>query len=98
MIFSANLRATGLLLLGDEHQAHAPLADLFHQLVRADERAGPLGDRRVAGGRVNGGRPVHERAGLAQVRQQGLNLGSQARVAAAGSVEVGGALCRGIDL
>ena len=34
-------------LLGHEHDAHAPFADLLQQLVRADDRAGPLGRSRL---------------------------------------------------
>ena len=48
MIFSATLRRTGLLLLGDVDDAHAPLADLLQQLVRADPPTWPLGRRRRA--------------------------------------------------
>ena len=33
------------LLLGQEHHAKAPFADLLQQLVRADDRAGALCDR-----------------------------------------------------
>ena len=40
-----HLAADGLLLLGDEDQADAALADLLHQLVGADHRAGPFLDR-----------------------------------------------------
>ena len=35
--------ADGLLLLGHVDHAHAALADLLQQLVRADDRAGPFG-------------------------------------------------------
>ena len=50
MILSATLRRTGCLLLGDEHEAHAALADLLHQLVRPDHGAGTLVDPRWPGG------------------------------------------------
>jgi hypothetical protein len=46
----------GLLLLGDEDQSHAALADLFQQLVRANHRAGPLADRIIDGGDELGSR------------------------------------------
>ena len=49
-----DLAADGLLLLGHVDDAHAPLADLLEQLVRADPRAGPLGD----GPAVAAGPPV----------------------------------------
>ena len=35
-----HLAANGVLLLGDEDQAHPALADLLHELVGADDRAG----------------------------------------------------------
>ena len=35
-----DLAANRLLLLGDENQPHAALANLLHELVRADDRAG----------------------------------------------------------
>ena len=38
-----DLAAHGLGLLGDVDDAHAPLADLLHQLVGADDRAGAFG-------------------------------------------------------
>ena len=42
MIFRATLRRTGCCLLGHEDDAEAAFADLLQQLVRADDRAGPL--------------------------------------------------------
>ena len=45
MTFRATLRRTGCGLLGDVDDAHAPLADLLHQLVGADDRAGAFGLR-----------------------------------------------------
>jgi len=47
--------ADGVRLLGHEDDAHAPLADLFEQLVRPDDRAGMLGDLGRVDGDVNGG-------------------------------------------
>ena len=41
-----DLAADRLRLLGHVDHAHAALADLLQQLVRADDRAGALGDRR----------------------------------------------------
>ena len=51
MTFRATWRRTGLLLLGHVDRAHAPLADLLEQLVRADDRTGALRARpRGSGG------------------------------------------------
>ena len=44
-------RLTGLLLFGQEHGAHAPLAQLLQQLVRAELVAGTLGRPQVSRGR-----------------------------------------------
>jgi plasmid stabilization system protein ParE len=40
-------------LLGHVDRAHAPLADRLEQLVRTDDRAGPLGDRSQGSGRTS---------------------------------------------
>ena len=50
MTLSATLRLDRLGLLGHVDDAHAPFADLLQQLVRADLRAGLLGERLVDGG------------------------------------------------
>ncbi len=75
-----DLAAHGMLLLGDEHEAHAPLADLLHQLVGADHRAGSFGDCLVILGRIRGKRPAHECAGFAVIPEQAFDLGPQASV------------------
>ena len=93
-----DLAAHGLLLLGDEHQAHAPLADLLHQLVGADHRAGPLGDLLVVLGRFSGHRPAHEFASDTVILDQGLDLGPQAGVGSARLVEIRGPGRRRRDL
>ena len=41
-----HLAAHGLRLLGHVDDAHAPFADLFQQLVGADDRAGAFGEGR----------------------------------------------------
>jgi hypothetical protein len=51
-----------LLLLGDEDQPHAAFANLFQQLVRPDDRAGPLADRVIDGGNEFAGRFVQKTA------------------------------------
>jgi hypothetical protein len=48
--FQRHLASNRLRLLGHEHHAEAPLADLLEQLVRADDRAGTLGHWLVDGG------------------------------------------------
>ncbi len=45
MIFSATVALNRLGLLGHEDDAHAAFADLFKQLVGADDRAGTFADR-----------------------------------------------------
>ena len=57
-----DLAAHGMLLLGHEDQAHAPLADLLHQLVGADHRAGSFGDPIEVLGRISGRGLAHESA------------------------------------
>ena len=55
MTFRATLRRTGCGLLGHVDGAHAPLADLLQQLVRADRRTGALRARpRSAGPHLSG--------------------------------------------
>src|SRR5436190_19379953 len=55
----------GLMLLGDEHQAHAAFADLFHELVRANNRPKTLRDRPVVvGSGTRSGRFLQETAGV----------------------------------
>ena len=54
--FQGHRAADGMLLLGDEDQSHAALADLFHQLVRPNGRAGTLGKDRLIDGHDRIGR------------------------------------------
>jgi len=42
-----DLAAHGLVLLGDEDQAHAAFADLLQELVGADHRAGLFDEQRL---------------------------------------------------
>src|SRR5262249_33353046 len=64
-----------LLLLGQEDDAEAALADLLQQLVRTDHRAGTLADEIVNGRDWRGGvqKSLWSPVGL----QQGLNLTAQ---------------------
>ena len=88
MTFRATLRRTGCSLLGDVDDAHAPLADLLHQLVGADDRAGPLHDEFVDGCTGLGGRG-HVEALLAAVGpEKFLDPLPQRGVLAAGLVQV----------
>ena len=59
-------------LLGHEDDAHAAFADLLQQLVRADDRAGALGDGRlmVDGGIAANGRLLQEAARLGMRAEQ----------------------------
>ena len=105
-----DLALHGLGLLGHVDGAHAALADLLQQLVRADHRAGALGDRQLDGGanthlgpNSRGGRcgshvVVPEKApDLGVRRQESIHAAAQFGVGAAGLVQVGGTLGR-IDL
>ena len=92
MIFSATLRRTGRCLLGHVDDAHAPLADLFQQLVRADDRAGALGERRQVVGRGGAGLDrgrLQEALLLLVDLEQGVQPVSQPAILAADLVEVG---------
>ena len=80
-----------LLLLGDEDQAHTAFADLLHELVRADDRAGPFGDRRFIDGRTKSRGAMFEKAvaGLVGLEQP-LDPLAQRPIFGARLVEVGG--------
>ena len=52
MILSATRAADRLGLLGHVDDAHAPLADLLEELVRADDGTGAFVDRLKIGGRI----------------------------------------------
>ena len=60
--FEGYLAPDWVLLLGHEHQSRAALADLLHELVRAEDRAGSFGNRLVVGRRLTGSRAAHEAA------------------------------------
>jgi hypothetical protein len=83
-----DLAADGLGLLGHVDDAHAAFADLFEQLVGADDGTGPLGDRRQAHFR-----PailpelIKQPGGLRMAFQQDLDLAPQGGIARAGLVQ-----------
>ena len=75
-------------LLGHPDRAHAALADLFEQLVRADDHAGELGNRRDVDSRSLGGRRrLQEAAGLVVLGEQGRKALPQVGVPPAGALE-----------
>ena len=82
MTFRATLPPQRVLLLGHVDQAHAPFADLLHQLVGADRRAGSF-----RGGLVDGGiadrRAPEELAGVLMGLQQLLDTAAQLGLALA---------------
>ena len=86
-----HLAANGVPLLGDEDQAKASLADLLHEFIGTDDRAGALGDRPVILGRVRARRDILEEAvrGVVGVQER-FDFSAQFRVGAAGLVEVRG--------
>ena len=73
-----DLAADRLLLLGHVDDAHAAFADLLQQLVRADDRAGPLRDRRWTGSGTLidpwRRRLLHEVTGLVDGLQEAFNF------------------------
>ena len=79
-------------LLGHPDRAHAAFADLLQQLVRADHRAGALGERLVNGGGQGGDRGIQEFAGSEVGRDQFLDLGTLLDVVSKAS------RCRQLDL
>ena len=87
------------LLVGHEDHAHAAFADLLQQLVRTDERAGPLGQRRLGGRQVDrgaelGGRLFQEAVRIVVGLEQGLDPRAESGVAADGLVQERGPLGR----
>ena len=86
-----HLAADGVLLLGDEDQAEPPLADLLHEFIGTDDRAGALGDRLVILGRVRARRNILKKAARGVVGvQERFDFSAQLRVGATGLVEVRG--------
>ena len=84
--FQRHLALHRLGLLGHEHHAHAPFADLLQQFVRPDDAAGAFGDGPIGwlklAGRA-GGACFQECPHLLVMPQQRFDFGPQAGVAAA---------------
>ena len=98
-----DLAMDGPLLLGEEDDAHAALAEPADDRVGPDARAGPLGDRAGRGGglaivevRIPLGRGLgggaEEAAGADVGLQQLLDLGADRRLAPAGGIQERGPL------
>jgi len=84
-----DLAADRLELLGHIDHAHAPLADLLEQLVRANDCAGLFRERRcIDRGRRLGQRTLKKTAGLVVRLQQRLDFATQLVVCPTGLVEV----------
>jgi hypothetical protein len=95
----SDLAAYGLGLLGDVDDAHAPFADLLHQLVRADDRADAISrllrdgvDRRSHCWRLE------EVPGAVVDYEKRLDPGPQVLVTGTRAIEVGGALRRRVQV
>jgi hypothetical protein len=85
--------AHGQSLLSRVDDAHAALADLFHQLVGADHRAGALGGwRRVDVPRPRGSGRLQEAAQFPMHRHESPQVLLEPRVAVAGPAQEGVAL------
>src|SRR5262249_42876079 len=72
--------ADRLLLLGQEDDAEAALADLLQQLLRADDRAGALAERIRKGSSEPCGRGLEKPLVLVVYAEQALDACPQARV------------------
>jgi hypothetical protein len=68
------------LLLGNEDDAHATFADLFQELVGADDGARAFGDRFIDGGGHDSGGRFQEAARLVVRAQEGLDALPQLRI------------------
>src|SRR5207248_8867740 len=73
-------------LLGHPDRPHAAFADLLDQLIRAHDRAGPLTDW-LADRRPNRAAVVDESLRLVVGLQEGLDFGTESRIAGTGLVE-----------
>ena len=84
-----HLAAHRLLLLGDENQPKAPLADLLHEFIWADDCARSLeGAGCVPGDAGRRNRLLEELAQVVVGEQQGVDARPEVCVALAGAVEV----------
>jgi hypothetical protein len=81
--------AHGRGLFGQIHDAHAPFADFFQQLVRADDRAGAIASSGAVGRlRQPSIEAIQGAIRFAMGAKQDLDLGPECRVACTGPVEV----------
>src|SRR5262249_27460146 len=103
-----DLAANGPILLGQEDDAEAALADLLHELVRPDDSPWAFGDRqfrdrdrrawqalpRISVGAQLNRRMFQQAAGVSEGPQQDLDALAKRGVAAALPIEPGGAFDR----
>jgi hypothetical protein len=88
-----------LLLFGHEHEPHPSLADLFHQTVGTNDRAGPFSPRRlIDGSGESGSRGFEEAPGVEMGLQKPLHSLEQFTVGTADSAEIRRALGMRLDL
>ena len=81
MILKRHLATDRLLLLGHVDDAHAALADLLEELVRADSHTGAFEDRGMRDrDRARRHRPLHEIPGARHGAQQILDFRAERRV------------------
>ena len=93
--FQRHLAADGMLLLGDEDQSHAALADLLHQLVGTDHRAGTFGHEFIGCDCRSGDGRFQKASGFFMGGQQVLHAVAQGLIAAAFALHVGAPLLGG---
>ncbi len=89
-----HLAADGLHLLGHEHDAEAPLADLLEEFVGADDGPRAFGDRVVNGHDRAFGGFLQKAAGLILSGQHFLDAPAKLGITGAGFVEISRALLR----
>lgn len=85
-------------LPGHPNGAHAPFADLFQELVMANDRAWALGCGRFIDHRPRLFRQVEQVARLLVGTQERLDCGSQFPVLAASLIQIHRSLCGRLDL
>ena len=92
-----NASSDGLVLLGEEDDAHAALAEGLEDLVGPDAVAGLLEDRPGGCDRCGGKVEEAVAAGDGVVGEESFDLGAELGIAVAGGAEEGVA-CFGVDL
>jgi len=99
--FEGDLAADGLGLLGHEDDAKTALADLLQELVRPDDCAGALGDRRIDRGDRGcgraGNRRLHEAVRIIMGFEENFHALPKRIIVAAGFADLGRPL-RGVAL